>query len=342
MLAAGVAGRAALPAGYAGTPACAACHRDKTAPSASSAMARALEPVSTCAILRDHPRLTFRDGPYSYEIVREGGESVYHVSDGRQTLTVTLAWAFGLGAAGQTYVFERGGQWYESRVSFFNATQRLDHTIGATSAKPRSIDEAAGRLMSAKDAQDCFGCHSTGGVHGQTLDVQAAIPGIQCENCHGPEAQHVEAIRRGDARSFAPRKLEAMTTEEVSDFCGQCHRTWAQIASDGPRGVPNVRFQPYRLANSKCYDAADPRIRCTACHDPHGDLERDISHYDTKCLACHASGAKPRLARAAPACPVGHDRCASCHMPKIELPGAHYQFADHQIRIARKNDPYPN
>ena len=33
-------------------------------------------------------------------------------------------------------------------------------------------------------------------------------------------------------------------------------------------GVANVRFQPYRLISSKCYDAEDSRIRCTACHDP--------------------------------------------------------------------------
>jgi hypothetical protein len=28
-------------------------------------------------------------------------------------------------------------------------------------------------------------------------------------------------------------------------------------------------------------------------------------------------------------------------MPKVELPGAHYKFTDHRIRIARPGDPYP-
>jgi hypothetical protein len=28
-------------------------------------------------------------------------------------------------------------------------------------------------------------------------------------------------------------------------------------------------------------------------------------------------------------------------MPKIELPGAHYKFADHRIRIVKPNEPYP-
>jgi hypothetical protein len=29
-------------------------------------------------------------------------------------------------------------------------------------------------------------------------------------------------------------------------------------------------------------------------------------------------------------------------MPKIDLPGAHARFTDHQIRIAHAGDPYPN
>jgi hypothetical protein len=28
-------------------------------------------------------------------------------------------------------------------------------------------------------------------------------------------------------------------------------------------------------------------------------------------------------------------------MPKIELPGAHYKFTDHRIRIVKPNERYP-
>ena len=131
------------------------------------------------------------------------------------------------------------------------------------------------------------------------------------------------------------KKLGALSTEETSDFCGQCHRTWAEIAAGGPLGVQNVRFQPYRLANSKCYDATDKRIACTACHDPHRPLETSTVAYDSKCSACHQAG-KTKL------CPVAKRDCASCHMPKIELPGAHKNFTDHMIRIAKTGAPYPN
>ena len=59
------------------------------------------------------------------------------------------------------------------------------------------------------------------------------------------------------AHPVTMKKLSELSTEELSDFCGQCHRTWAQIAADGPHDINNVRFQPYRLANSKCYDPSD-------------------------------------------------------------------------------------
>jgi hypothetical protein len=28
-------------------------------------------------------------------------------------------------------------------------------------------------------------------------------------------------------------------------------------------------------------------------------------------------------------------------MPKVDLPGAHFKFTDHRIRIARDGEPYP-
>ncbi len=297
-------------------------------------MGKALERVTSCEILRRHRRLTFRDGPYVYAITREDDNSLYEVTDGHETFTARLQWAFGQGGAGQTYVFEKNGNWYESRVSFFNDAQGLGLTLGAATAKPSSLEQAAGRLMSPVDARDCFDCHSTGAVHAHQLDVEDAIPGVQCENCHGPAAAHVQAIRAGNAKAAKLADLSSLSTEEMSDFCGRCHRTWAQIESQGLRGVIDVRFQPYRLTNSRCYDAADKRIRCTACHDPHQPLVLDISSYDVKCQACHASTAK--------ACRVGRRNCVQCHMPKVALPGAHHQFTDHEIRIVRPGAPYPD
>jgi hypothetical protein len=71
-----------------------------------------------------------------------------------------------------------------------------------------------------------------------------------------------------------------MAAEEMSNFCGQCHRTWETVVGLRLFGEKNVRFQPYRLANSQCFLGDDKRIRCTACHDPHAALVREDASYD--------------------------------------------------------------
>ena len=99
-------------------------------------MARALEPVPQSEILRGHPSLSFQESGFQWRIVRDGDRSLMTVTGGGETLTVPLLWAFGQGVAGQTYVFERDGALYESRVSFYNALGGLDLTMGAQQASP--------------------------------------------------------------------------------------------------------------------------------------------------------------------------------------------------------------
>jgi hypothetical protein len=315
---------------------CAGCHEKEVARFRATPMARALDPVAQTEILRGHPSLAFQDGGFQWRIVRDGDRSLMTVTGKGETVTVPLLWAFGRGQAGQTYVFERGGALYESRVSFYNALGGLDLTMGAQQSQARNIDDAAGRRMDDIGARECFGCHSTGAVSGGRLHLESIVPGVGCESCHGSADQHVAAVRAGNAVAAKMPKLAGHSAEETAELCGRCHRTWSQIALNGPRGVLNVRFQPYRLTNSKCWDTADARIACTACHDPHGPLETSASSYDARCSACHSAAQHTKT------CTVAKAKCVTCHMPKIELPGAHASFTDHQIRIVRAGEPYPN
>jgi hypothetical protein len=157
-------------------------------------------------------------------------------------------------AAGQTYVYQRRGSYYESRVSFFRDTQKLDLTLGASQSQPENIEDAAGRRMSSRDTRDCFACHSTASVSGNRLQLDQLMPGVTCEGCHGPGAKHVAAVRAGALKNshiFNPGRLN---TQDLSDFCGSCHRSWQQVEMMRLQGIVDVRFQPYRLANSRCFD----------------------------------------------------------------------------------------
>lgn len=322
------------------TAECRGCHWQGTS-QPSTTMGHALETVEKSKILIEHPQLETVQGKYSYRIERKGDQSVYSVTDGTNTISMPIRWAVGASfAIGQTYILEKDGEWYESRVSWFRELKGLGPTLGSQDIAPTSLDDAAGRRMSHDDKVRCMACHATNAVSGQELTLQSLIPGVQCGHCHANLDAHVAAeehlplpAHETHGQSF---QLKNTSAEEVSDFCGNCHRTWAEIAAQGKPSIANVRFQPYRLTESKCFDPYDKRIGCLACHDPHKEVDTVSTDYTAKCLACH-NGAKS----GAKSCRVSQSNCVSCHMPKLELPGAHYRFTDHRIRIVKPGEPYP-
>ena len=338
------------PAGakYLGDKACAECHT-QTETQHTTPMGKALELVTNCGILKANPKLSFRNGQYSYSIVRQGNQSIYSVTDGKETITAPILYAFGLGKAGQTYVLERNGKYYESRVSFYNELAGLDYTLGAPREVAKTLEESFGRLMDSLDTKDCFSCHATAAVSERQLQLDKMMPGITCEGCHGAGEKHL-ALMKGKSDGVTGRQGETgilnpgrFDTEGLSQFCGSCHRTWAQVQLMKAQGVVNVRFQPYRIFGSKCYDFDDKRISCTACHNPHEAMKQETAFYDAKCLACHSKAEAAATVKMSAPCKAGKkNNCASCHMPQYEIPGSHHKFTDHQIRVVKPGEAYPN
>jgi hypothetical protein len=317
--------------------ACARCHVEAlTQP--TTYMAHALESIEECKILNEHPVLETTLGKYTYKIERKGNQSLYSVTDGTTTVTLPIRWAMGASSSlGQTYLLEKDGELFESRVSWFRELNGLGETMGYEGHPPTDINDAAGRLIHQDEKLRCFGCHSTHAVEGRKLTVDTLKPGVQCDHCHEGTQEHLAGALSG--RPAVPKelsKLIGLSAEQSSEFCGQCHRTWEEIAAQPNPSIANIRFQPYRLTGSKCFDPEDKRISCLACHNPHHDFTGQKINFDPKCLNCHAGG-KP----GAKACPVAKENCISCHMPKLDLPGAHYKFTDHRIRIVKPNEPYP-
>jgi hypothetical protein len=342
MVAASVSPQSSKQAGYLGAQECAACHAAIVEKQRNVAMAIALEKTADCTILRTHADLTFQAGKFKYRITRQGGQSIYTVSDGASEISVPILYCFGQGKSGQTYVYEYQGERHESRVSYYIAIDGLDITLGHSPRTPATLVEAAGRRMSVDETMRCFGCHTTGAIAKAADPTQLGLdhlaPGVRCESCHGPGERHVAAMRAGTPDAGKMKKLGALDGDDISQtLCGACHRSAEDIMELPARGgLNNVRFQPYRIFNSRCY-SADKRIGCTGCHDPHGATETSAAFYDAKCAACHSS--KEAGTRV---CKSGNRNCAGCHMPKIELPGAHFKFTDHRIRIVREGAPYPN
>jgi hypothetical protein len=323
--------------------ACVRCHPAQAAEPLTP-MGRALQLSGANPTLASHPSLTVHKGAYTYAVETHGGKSTYSVTDGAHSIAVPIRWTFGEGA--QTWILEHDGHFYESLVSYYPSVEGLDITTGDEGLKPETLEEAIGRRLSGMEVKACFGCHATNAVTNDQLSLRTLEPGVRCEHCHTGLESHLisEALSGGDLES-APPALGRLNSEDISNFCGQCHRTWELVVRSGWRGVNNVRFQPYRLANSRCFDGTDHRISCLACHDPHQTVVRNDAFYDVKCLACHAASpsngsvASPAGERG---CPVAKSKCVSCHMPKVRLPNGLMTFYDHEIRVVKPDEPYPN
>jgi hypothetical protein len=86
---------APVEAHFVGRAVCAECHSSEAETQRSTPMGEAAESAAECETLRNHPRLSFRLGSYTYEIVRKGNGSDYSVGDGKQSITEPVLWVFG-------------------------------------------------------------------------------------------------------------------------------------------------------------------------------------------------------------------------------------------------------
>jgi hypothetical protein len=333
-------------------------------------MARTLAPADPSHLQATGPARTFELGPYRYEISAEprgrgiaagggapgGGTGAaappaaapglgFTVRDGARSLSAPLEWVFGAGETGYTYLWQQDGAFYESRFSHFPALAALAATPGRLAGLPDSLAMALGHRLSAKEARGCFSCHATALLAAEPFDPRTLIPGVTCEGCHGPGADHLalEGSSLGGAGAiFDPGRLDP---DGLADFCGACHGTFWDIELGPAKGLATVRSPGYRLVKSRCWGAGgEARLSCLACHDPHGRLEHEPAAYDAACGACHGAGGPHRQAspRRPLPCPVGSERCVACHMAKVELPEVHVTSTDHWIRVVRPGEPFPD
>ena len=336
---------------FVGTATCAKCHAKIAATQAATPMANTLIRAEAADDLQSRSDLTFRNKNYGYKIKVNGGKAELTVTDGKRTFTDALTWAFGTGKVGQSYLFLRDGNYFESRVTFFSTLNNLHFTPTRALLDPHDLEEARSRPVGIAEVERCFSCHSVGSRIAEDFDTSKLAKGVTCEGCHGPGQKHAAAMEasalqqgvgeeEGKQLIFDPGKL---SPNDAVDFCGACHGTWWDIKLTNVKGIANVRAQPYRLMSSKCWGNGDARLRCAVCHDPHQNLSEDDASYDEKCLACHvAIGEKPSKDHPGRACPAGSKNCAGCHMPKVEVPEMHHTFADHRIRIVKPGEPIPD
>jgi len=154
-----------------GAAACRACHAAQFATQPATSMARTAVRAESSDVLRARTRLAFTLDAYTYEIVTTGQQRLYSVRDAARQSSVPLAWVFGAGKVGQSFLFRSGGAFRDARVSYYDSSHALDFTPGRAIVSPRTVDEAMGRPVADAELRRGFGCHTTASITAGQFDL---------------------------------------------------------------------------------------------------------------------------------------------------------------------------
>jgi predicted CXXCH cytochrome family protein len=217
---------------------------------------------------------------------------------------------------------------------------------------------------------DCMFCHN--GLPEFAQPIQSTdkpvfprkLPqGIDCQRCHGPGRDHVEAATKPGA-TVKQIRLSIVNPNHLDrgrqlDVCKQCHLETTSLQL--PNSIqhydrPGFSFRPgealedsysffdhkpgagfddrvevahqaYRLAKSACFQKST--MTCTTCHDPHRapNGKEATAHMVAACTGCHQSVHPGILANSRNA------TCMDCHMWKRRTDDAvHVVMTDHYIQ----------
>jgi tetratricopeptide (TPR) repeat protein len=207
----------------------------------------------------------------------------------------------------------------------------------------------------------CYGCHvsqfsSNYDLKTDTYHSAWTEPGINCETCHGPGAEHIRVCREAP-RGTVPQDLKLIsskkfTIQQHNDTCSPCHAKMAPLTSSYTPGerffdhydlttmedgdfYPDARdlgenFTLTLWLTSPCVKSG--KLSCLHCHTSSGRYRfQDPEKANRACLPCHAQ----RVAHAAghthhPPDKAGTPKCISCHMPRTVF--AHMRRSDHSMR----------
>jgi tetratricopeptide (TPR) repeat protein len=340
------------PSPFVGMAKCRACHTKIAADYRTTRHARTFYHGKSLLDLSlpDRPLADPDDPKVTHGIEREGGQLRVSTNSSDTTARLLVEFAFG---TPQRYVTMVGrdprGDYRALRLSYYHSADGSGW--GRTAGDVGDPDPAQGVHGQQIDVRDgvvrCLACHVTfprdfrDPTFGPIEPTPAAAdPGIGCEGCHGPGANHVAAAQAG-LDDLAIVNLGSSRVSTIVSDCIRCHRVGdVRSIEQDPTNPKFVRSAGLTFTFSRCYAESGEALSCLTCHDPHREPTRDVAFYETKCRSCHAKPPQPASKGvAARVCKVNATSgCVKCHMPKIPIPALHASLTDHYIRI-RERDP---
>ncbi len=282
--------------------------------------------------------------------------------------THQIEWVIGAGTNGFGTVIRRGDYLFQGPQSFYSKPK-----IWGPSPGYESIDLGFNRPIQA----GCIFCHSgrprpIANTNGEFDNKPFSELAIGCENCHGPGASHVAAMKNGSSQGHKSLHIvnPAHLTPNLADnICMACHqtgdtrvlkpgKTYQDFRPGQPLDdtlsilmVPPTPITPpnadhvehyYSMTLSKCYRESKGRLSCITCHDPHTEPSREEApaYFNKKCLTCHTDhSCKLPLNVRQQSEPA--DNCVGCHMAKRDIGVISHSSATNHRILARPDEPFP-
>jgi tetratricopeptide (TPR) repeat protein len=204
----------------------------------------------------------------------------------------------------------------------------------------------------------CYACHvsqlSTNyDLKNDTYHTTWAEPGINCETCHGPSAEHNKIARDApkDQPLSDPRIIstKAMTTQQRNDLCLSCHAKanpltrqympgekffdhFDLVTLEDPDYYPDGRDlgENYTMTSwrmSPCVQSG--KIDCMHCHTSSGRYRFKKEKFNDACMPCHEDKVKDPAAHSHHPAQSESSKCISCHMPMTAF--ARMNRSDHSM-----------
>jgi tetratricopeptide (TPR) repeat protein len=240
----------------------------------------------------------------------------------------------------------REGRWFDTAASAVRHFQEMTD-------EPLDWREWAYTFNTA-----CYGCHVSQIEPNYDLETDTyrttwTEPGINCETCHGPAAEHVRACR-AVGEGERPEDLRIIRTKEfdvtqINNLCASCHAKGSPLSVDF---VPGGRFFDHfdlvTLEDPDYYPdgrdlgenytqtswllspcAASGTLDCLHCHTSSGRY-RHGGDPDHSCLPCHQEHVQHPEQHTHHKEESSGSRCISCHMPETSF--ARMRRHDHSMR----------
>jgi tetratricopeptide (TPR) repeat protein len=204
----------------------------------------------------------------------------------------------------------------------------------------------------------CYGCHvsqlSTNyDSANDTYHTTWTEPGINCETCHGPSAEHAKLAKAAPKGQPLPKlgliSTKTMTKPQRNDLCLSCHSKASPLTVEYKTQerffdhfdlvtLEDADYYPDGRDLGENYTATSwsmspcvksGQLDCMHCHTSSGRYRFKTEKFNDACLPCHADKVKSPKEHTHHLDDGEGGKCVSCHMPMTAF--ARMNRSDHSM-----------